>query len=648
MVTIDPPDPLANWVPDFAPGRASPAKRMELEVHLYGLRQAGLFDTCVEHPDTCKKVNLDGVVAKGDLEYKRCKCVNVSLDEVTEICRSHKINLSSMWQTIPSNLVIPEHLWPAWLHLITTTPPAAGLPLTARPVTRTIWERHAESRARYLVQRPKEIAALKAVRDAKVATAVAAGVQKLIFDGDSSAQTRNDFEVAVSRARAAQLEAERLQAVADGRGTPEEVIEEPEDAVFLASTPRGKEVYMAAIESVRRIKYARTSSVEDGTGHSVLGTSHAMNPEEIRKEYEPDPFFPDDLARNGRSPSPPQVVAAMTPQQLETLEWKTPSRPAQRHTTEPPAEVRTSNPFATLTVDAGYVENMAEAIEKRLSESPLIQSLLQAAREATRTNRPVVRSTEQVPKAIPAPQPNTFAGVTNTPPAKGTAGVSKPVGVRKVMTQAECDLIYKGIDPSKKRLHEVYITGIKRTKKSLLRMALRVDGIETNHIVDIGFVGKSITCFLIPVEFVAIFVESIKKTNKFTILENFDPLDITFMKNLPQYNGKSEIELLILARKLAIERLKRHMERLQASRVGTKKYYEIQVRKMEKESETGQGGSNRPQERLISDFIPQLNHTPVSNYSNDSILNESAPASMADLLTEEEPMEESDVAPMVQ
>ena len=83
-----------------------------------------------------------------------------------------------------------------------------------------------------------------------------------------------------------------------------------------------------------------------------------------------------------------------------------PSRSAQRHITEPPVEVRTSNPFATLTVDAGYVENMAEAIEKRLSESILIQSLLQAAREVTKTNRPVVRSTEQVPKAIPAPQPN--------------------------------------------------------------------------------------------------------------------------------------------------------------------------------------------------------------------------------------------------
>ena len=108
VVAVDPPDPLTCWAPAFAPGRVPPAKRMELEMHLYGLRRGGIFDVCVEHPDTCKKVNLDGTVLKGDLEYKRCKCFNISLDEVDEVCHTHKINLSSMWQSIPSDLVIPE------------------------------------------------------------------------------------------------------------------------------------------------------------------------------------------------------------------------------------------------------------------------------------------------------------------------------------------------------------------------------------------------------------------------------------------------------------------------------------------------------------------------------------------------------------
>ena len=41
-------------------------------------------------------------------------------------------------------------------------------------------------------------------------------------------------------------------------------------------------------------------------------------------------------------------------------------------------------------------------------------------------------------------------------------------------------------------------------------------------------------------------VEALKKTNKFVILENYDPLDVSYMKKLPQYAGKSDGELLIL------------------------------------------------------------------------------------------------------
>ena len=497
------------------------------------------------------------------------------------------------------------------------------------------------------------------MREAKIEVAVAAELKARIDKGDNSLQTRQQFEAACARARKLQVKAEMLVALSDNTEAPEVVLDEPEDAAFLARTPRGKQVYLAAIESVKRSKYVRiTSPLRGNNGHNyteklfgpVVGDVN-QDVIEVESEDNEDPFHSKDLPVTVRSPSP-AVVGSGTPQQAAILQWESPLKPAQRRPFEPHIAIRTSNSFENLPVDTRYVETMAEAIERRLSESPLIQKILTAIEETSKARSVPARPKEH-PNKQAAAQSNSFAGVTSIPPAKGTEGVSKPVGVRKIMTQAECDLVYKGIDPSKKRLHEVYLTGIKRTKKSLLRMALRVDGIETNHIVDIGFVGKSITCFLVPVEFVATFIGSLTKTKKFTILESFDPLDITFMKDLPQYVGKTDGELLIIARKLAIERLRRHMERLQESRVGTRKYYALKLKKLEQEDERVEQGTNRPRGILISDFVVQspqntIPGTPVEGRSTELIQNETTPASFAYLLTDEERVEEMEDASSMQ
>ena len=80
-----------------------------------------------------------------------------------------------------------------------------------------------------------------------------------------------------------------------------------------------------------------------------------------------------------------------------------------------------------LPVDARYVETMAETIERRLSESPLIQKILKAAEETVNARPAPLRPKEQPQKQAVAHQANSFAGVTSTPPAKGTLGVSKPL-----------------------------------------------------------------------------------------------------------------------------------------------------------------------------------------------------------------------------
>jgi hypothetical protein len=141
-------------------------------------------------------------------------------------------------------------------------------------------------------------------------------------------------------------------------------------------------------------------------------------------------------------------------------------------------------------------------------------------------------------------------------------------------------MIYNGRDPTKTKLVEVYIKNMHRTIRSHLRKALSSDGIDTSRIIDIQFVGKSLTMMLIPEGYKDELISKLSALERFEILDSFDPLDISFMKTLPQYQDMSDEELLRLALEKAKMRIARYLASLPDSRAGTRKYYQITQKKL--------------------------------------------------------------------
>jgi hypothetical protein len=109
---------------------------------------------------------------------------------------------------------------------------------------------------------------------------------------------------------------------------------------------------------------------------------------------------------------------------------------------------------------------------------------------------------------------------------------------------------------------------------------MRSDGIDTSKIIDIQFVGKSMTVFLIPEAYREELVLKINALEKFVVKDTFDPLDTSYMKSLPQYQGKSEEELLRIAIEKAKARIARYINSIPESRTGTRKYYKMMQKKL--------------------------------------------------------------------
>lgn len=190
-------------------------------------------------------------------------------------------------------------------------------------------------------------------------------------------------------------------------------------------------------------------------------------------------------------------------------------------------------------------------------------------------------------------------------------------------------MVYRGVDPRKKKMVEIYLGGLKRTFKSMIRKALAADGVPTRQIVDIQFVGKNVTMLLVPVEQLDVILDPIRKIPHFKVLETFDPLDTTYMKSLPQHQGKTDAELLVIARTQAQKRIQRYIDKLPEARKGTRNYYNIKLRALDEgeEKTPDQRGTAavpsaegqeptiapKPKARMLSAFIPAIFHGKTEN-----------------------------------
>ena len=149
----------------------------------------------------------------------------------------------------------------------------------------------------------------------------------------------------------------------------------------------------------------------------------------------------------------------------------------------------------------------------------------------------------------------------------------------------EALLVFAGKDLSqinkvKTKLELVYVIGMKKNNRALIRDSLRLWNIDTRKIIDISFVGREITSLLIPKAEAPKIIDLIETIPGKTVLINFDPLDIKHMSTLHKYKNMNESQLREEAKRLAIKRFESQAERLPESREGTKRFLLMQAHKL--------------------------------------------------------------------
>lgn len=265
--------------------------------------------------------------------------------------------------------------------------------------------------------------------------------------------------------------------------------------------------------------------------------------------------------------------------------------------------VACENRFGLLQEErSSIIESIVEEVQSLIQSSPLFKRMEEISSRISK----VYAGQSNYAAAVKMHPANNAGHVVHIDQKTRTKGVisQNSTEARKVPKELNEDAraqVYKGIDPRKKKLIEIYLGGLKRTLKSMIRLALKCDGVNTSHIVDLQFVGKNVTMLLVPQENVAEMLNVLKGIKHFAVLETFDPLDITFMKGLPQYAGKSDAELLSLARKQAETRIQRYIDRLPEFRTGTRNYYTMRLKGVKTPNmET----SKTPSEITMVSFLP--------------------------------------------
>jgi hypothetical protein len=129
----------------------------------------------------------------------------------------------------------------------------------------------------------------------------------------------------------------------------------------------------------------------------------------------------------------------------------------------------------------------------------------------------------------------------------------------------------------KAQLEVIYVKGIKRQRRDYLRLALREEGVQTREIIDINFIGKSVTTMLVPKEAKERITTSISRISGISVDLTFDPLDTGFASTLEHNRDKSPAQLFAETMKAACMRLKRQIEKLPEKRIGTKAFYQKEL-----------------------------------------------------------------------
>ena len=388
----------------------------------------------------------------------------------------------------------------------------------------------------------------------------------------------------------------------------------------LTVSPRGKSYFEEGLLSAKQSKakqIRKSFTPRSPSDRGTINDDENSDSEIIESRNESMDFGAgyDNTEDEAEKPSK-SVPVWMTPK-------KTVTQPQGMAT--PPMRILTTNVNRFKALEdptEALVAAIAEEVQNRILSSPIFTQLA-AAMTPERINRREAEAVQTAEKN--RTNSSSFAAevASYIPAPKARPGQApQPAPRRTIMTEEYKKMIYAGKDPRKTRLTEVYLGDLRRTFKSNIRQALRADNVPTQHIADIQFVGKNVTILVIPIERAEEVLRPLRQVKHFRVLEQFDPMDITFMRSLPQYVGKSDAELAVLARKQAMDRIQRYIDSLPDNRQGMKKYYTIRKKQLESRESSNmvpEEPVRTPTEITMADHIGEMLDELYSNPLEDSI-----------------------------
>lgn len=326
--------------------------------------------------------------------------------------------------------------------------------------------------------------------------------------------------------------------------------------------------------------------------------------DEIMKQMEqPTVTLPHHLMGTP-SPAPRPPPTRQDPIELLRKISSSPAQPSPLRQTTSAAPQPMEGVIATVPAQ----QNQTAQPKRFYTESYAMEQKIPFATVARQRPSGAAKDVVLPPKAAVRP--------TTAPQAQETTNAdSQRPRIRPLTyTEEERRLIYGGRDPRKSKLTEIHIEGLKRTRISDIRGALRADGVNTKEIIDLYFVGGTLTVLVIPAAQETSIRSQLGKITHFTVLASFDPLDISRMRSMEKYNGKTDAELFLEAKRMAKDRLSRMIRKLPVHRAGTKKWHERSKRIID---ERTFGSSAAPQERTLAQFVVPA----VEGASNGSAAN---------------------------
>lgn len=481
----------------------------------------------------------------------------------------HTFSIKRLWYQLPSSIEVPQELWPC-LHLFSQNKALYGVPAGATVTTRPC-PRNAANSVAELNRSPTGLTYFEeGLKQAQIAYCSPVRLPASAEVTMEECQSSSDMDDASEMDDALEMEADIFD-------YPKPKENQWIEVRRAKTPPPATSIRKADSHSptLRKSAVPKFDLVEFFGGYMEEGitSSKHYSPSLVDKARK---LMEDKVASEQPRPAKPPKPLASKPEKVQ-------QQPKQMAM----ATVAKSQPSKPVATTAAKPKPQAAALEKDPPKKPLVITMPEGM------------------KVTSAPA-GSYAAAAMQPP-KAEVIIRRPAVKKLEFTEEQRQLIYSGKDPRKVKLADIYIVGMRRIRRPDLRGALRADGIPTKSIVDIQFVGKNVTVLVTAADNQAQLhaeLTKLSQSRSFSVMPiAFNPLDISKLKGMKQYSGKTDAELTVLVVKQARERLERQASYLPTYRTGLKKYYSGQAKRLEQGKALVAPEQPRPRDITMADFL---------------------------------------------